>query len=575
MKERNFTIVLGAVLIGALLLGMGACKKDSAAVSTGSSGTARVKGSLPLADGKTTLNMFLAEAGGANVISSYASADNRFTKKVVDETGINLNITVGSAANKREQLNVLLSAGDYPEVLITDTLNFNDLVYYAGQGILTPLDEYDPLSYPNIKAAFDEYPALNQQLRSNDGKMYALPSVNDCLHCIYSGGRYWYFLPWIRDNGLKMPETLDEFTEYLRYVKTHDLNGNGRQDEIPMAFEKARVNNAIAFLSSPFMPFVITGTYFGLALDNGKVTEQYKDPRFRDALKYMTGLYKEGLILADSFSMNQDQMRALASADTPVLGIIAAPWKNNYTVQPSERIMEFFELRALEGPTGERHAGNQDPWSILKASYYITDKCKDPELAVALYDYFINFEVMMDSYIGPKGEAWVDAKPNTKSILNLPASHRMIVTYGSQVLNTTWDQAAPMIRNKKFRGGEEAEGVDDMIRWLTTGDPALRDPLLNNAAFTNEGTWYLTSTMNEPWKLPQSVFIPPIAFDDNDNARISDINAVLNDFKQQAMVEFITGVRNINNDGAWNTYLAELDRLGSAELATILQKYIK
>jgi putative aldouronate transport system substrate-binding protein len=575
MKERNLTIVLGAVLIGALLSGMGACKKDSAAVSPASSGAARVKGSLPLADGKTTLNMFLAESGGANVVASYAYADNRFTKKVVDETGVNLNITVGSAANKREQLNVLLSAGDYPEVLITDTLNFNDLVYYAGQGILTPLDEYDPLSYPNIKAAFDEYPALNQRLRSNDGKMYALPSVNDCLHCIYSGGRYWYFMPWIRDNGLKMPETLDEFTEYLRYVKTRDLNGNGRQDEIPMAFEKARVNNAIAFLSSPFMPFVITGTYFGLALDNGKVTEQYKDPRFRDALKYMTGLYREGLILADSFSMSQDQLRALASADTPILGIIAAPWKNGYTVQPSERIMEFFELRALAGPTGERHAGNQDPWSILSASYYITDKCKDPELAVALYDYFINFEVMLDSYIGPKGEAWVEAAPGTKSILNLPASHRFIATYGSQPFNATWDQAAPMIRNKKFRGGEEAEGVEDMIRWLETGDPSLRDPLLNNAAFTNEGTWYLTSTMNEPWTLPQSVFIPPIAFDDNDNARISDINAVLNDFKQQAMVEFITGVRNINDDGAWNTYLAELDRLGSAELATIIQKYIK
>jgi hypothetical protein len=158
---------------------------------------------------------------------------------------------------------------------------------------------------------------------------------------------------------------------------------------------------------------------------------------------------------------------------------------------------------------------------------------------------------------------------------NLPASHRFIATYGSQPFNATWDQAAPMIRNKKFRGGEEAEGVDDMIRWLTTADPALKDSLVNNAAFTNEGTWYLTSAMNEPWSLPQSVFIPPIAFDDNDNARVSDINAVLSDFKQQAMVEFITGVRNINDDGAWNTYLAELDRIGSAELATIIQKYIK
>jgi putative aldouronate transport system substrate-binding protein len=575
MKRRSVCIVLGAILAGVLFLGMGACKKESGAASSGSSGTARVKGSLPLADGSITLNVFLAESGGANVVSSYAYADNLFTKKVVDETGINLNITVGSAANKREQLNVILSAGDYPEILITDTLSFNDLVYYAGQGILVSLDGYDPLEYPNIKAAFDEYPALNERLRSNDGKMYALPSVNDCLHCIYSGARYWYYMPWIRDNGLKVPETLDEFTEYLRYIKTHDLNGNGRQDEIPLASEKTRLNPFIAFLAKPFMPFVLSGNYFGLALDNGKVAEQYKDPRFREALRYMAGLYSEGLILADSFSMTQDQMRALASADTPVVGVVGAPWINNYTVQPSKRIMDFFELRALAGPSGERHSGNQDPWSILSATYYVTDKCKDPGLAVALYDYFINFDVMLDSYIGPKGEAWVEAAPNTKSILNLPASHRFIATYGSQPFNATWDQAAPMIRNLRFRGGEEAEGVDDMIRWLKTGDPALRDPLLNNASFTNEGTWYLTSSMNEEWALPQSIFIPPIAFDDNDNARVSDINAVLETFKQQAMVEFITGVRSINDEGAWNTYLAELDRLGSAELATIIQKYIK
>jgi putative aldouronate transport system substrate-binding protein len=575
MKKRNCIILLGALLAGILLLGLGACKKDSVAAAPESSGVARVKGSLPLADGNTTLSLFLAESGGANIVSSYTYEDNLFTKKMVDETGIKLNITVGSAANKREQLNVLLSAGDYPEVLISDTLNYNDLVYYAGQGIFIPLDDYDPLSYPRIKAAFDEYPALNQRLRSNDGKMYALPQVNDCLHCIYAGARYWYFMPWIRDNGLKMPETLDEFTGYLRYVKTHDLNGNGRQDEIPLAFEKSRLPETIAFLAKPFMPFVNTGVYFGLALDNGKVTEQYKDSRFREALRYMGGLYSEGLILADSFSMTSDQLRALASADTPVLAVVGSPWINGYTVMPSERFMDYFELRALAGPTGERHAGNVDPWGILEATFYITDKCKDPELALALYNYLIDFEVMLASNSGAKGTAWVDAKPGAKSILNLPANHRKILTYGSQIFNTTWDQASPHIWNKQYRGGEEAEGVEDMIRWLTTGEPSLKEPLLNNPAFTNEGTWHLTSAMNEEWALPQSVFIPPIAFNDDDNARVSDINAVLSDFKQQAMVEFITGVRNINADGAWNTYIAELDRLGSAELAAIIQKYVK
>jgi putative aldouronate transport system substrate-binding protein len=574
MKRKIYwTTVIAAALACLVLFSMAACKKDSGAAAA-SSGP-RARGSLPLVDTKTTVSLFLGESGNANVVSSYTYADNAFTKKVTDDTGIEFDFTIGSIANKREQLNVLLSAGNYPEILITDTLGYSELVYYAGQGIFKALDEYDPFGYPNIKAAFDEYPAMNEKLRSNDGKLYAFPSVNDCLHCIYSGGRMWYYLPWAQANNLKMPETLDEFTEYLRFIKNTDINGNGRRDEIPLAFEgRQYLPHFIAFMSKPFMPFVLSGDYFGLSLDNNKVMEQYKDPRFREALKYMTSLYSEGLILADSFSMTEDQLRAVATSDTPILGVIGSPWKNNYTVNPSVRFLEYFELRALEGPGG-RHANNQDPWSIIVGSYFITDKAKDPELAVALYDYFINFDVQLDSYIGPKGVAWEDASPGTLSILNLPASHRMLASYGSQPFNATWDQAAPMIRNKKFRGGEEASGVPDMVDFLTNNNLSLLEPLLQNMSFTNEGFWYLTSAMNEAWALPQSSFIPPIAFSDDDNARISDINAVLKPYKEQAIVEFITGRRNINSDSDWNNYLSELDRNGSAEMAELIQKYIK
>jgi putative aldouronate transport system substrate-binding protein len=580
MRKQIMLIALCAASIAAIL-SLGACKGKASAGT--SSGVARVKGALPISDGKTTLTVFLGESGDANVVGSYNYADNAFTKRVTDETGIKLDITVGTAANRVEQLNVLLSSGSYPEVIINDGISYNALIYYSGQGIFLPLDEYDPLSYPNIKAAFDEYPALNQKLRGADGKLYGLPTVNDCLHCIYSGGRIWYRMPWIRDNGLKMPETLAEFTDYLRYVKTHDVNGNGKNDEIPMAFEKGQLRNFVAYFAKPFMPFVLSGSYFGLALDNKKVVEQYKDPRFRESLKYLAGIYKEGLILPDSFSMTTDQLRSLTEADTPILAIEAIPWMNNYHVQPSVRWIETFNLPPLIGPDGKtRNAGNQDPWSILGGIYYITDKCKDPELAIALYDYFIKFDVMLDGYIGPKGESWVDADAGTVSILNTPASHRLLATYGTQPYNKTWDQAAPMIRNKKFRLGEQATGVEDMLKWLgidpyfaSRGDPSLRDSLTTNLSYTNEGMWYLHSTENAKYMMPQDVFIPPIALSDDDNARISDINAVLATFIDQAMVEYITGIRNINNDSDWNNYLSEIDRYGSSEMVGLLQKYIK
>jgi hypothetical protein len=60
-----------------------------------------------------------------------------------------------------------------------------------------------------------------------------------------------------------------------------------------------------------------------------------------------------------------------------------------------------------------------------------------------------------------------------------------------------------------------------------------------------------------------------------DNSRVADINAVLDPFKQQVFVEFITGVRDINNNSHWNAYLSELDRLGSREMVQIMQKYVR
>ena len=574
MRKKLFRLALFVLLV---TICVSTVIAGGSSANTVKAATLRPKGTLPLVDQKTAISVFLGEEGGAMRTSSYTYADNVFTKKITDETNVELNFVIASMANKREQLNILLNAGNYPEVVISTSLGYGEMVYYANQGIFRALDEYEPLSYPRIKAAFDEYPALNQKSRAADGKLYTLPEVNDCLHCIYSGGRMWIYWPWVEKfNGGKMPDSTAEFADFLRFVKKTDLNGNGKSDEIPLTFEGARyIEHFISAFAKPFMPFVLSLNYFGLGLDNKKVVEQYKDPRFREALKYLAGLYSEGLILPDSFSMNQDQMRTLMSADTPVVAATASPWPHHHMIMPSQRLFEYFEIRPMQGPNGQRTASNQDPWSIIRGCYYVTDKAKNPQLAVALYDYLIKFDVMMDSYIGPKGTAWADAAPGTLSVLNLPASHRLLVTYGSQAQNTTWDQASPMIRNKTFRGGEQSTDVPQMVDYITNRKLSLIPSLMTNMAFTNEGWWYLGAKENEKWALPVSAFIPPLAFSDADNTRMADINAVLVDYKKQVMVEFITGRRNINNDSDWNNYLAELDRNGSAEMAGIIQKYIK
>jgi putative aldouronate transport system substrate-binding protein len=367
---------------------------------------------------------------------------------------------------------------------------------------------------------------------------------------------------------------MEEFEQMLRFIRDNDVNGNGNpRDEIPIAFSKGSIHNFINFIAQAYLPWVGIGDY-GVAVENGTLVEQFRSNEFREALKYMANLYKEGLIYPDSFNMSNEQMQSLAQAEPNVLGILAEPWKNNFTVQPSSRWIDFFNLPPLKGPTGQQWGANAGAFSVMNAQFVITDKCKNPELAIALYNYLLEFNVAMDGYIGPKGIGWDDPDPDGLGLDGKPAVYKTIVPLGSQPHNCSWNQGVlPMMRAARwFYSGAQSQDADKALRWLATGDPALKESLLQRDF---PELWYQTALDHQKYAKPESMFIPPLALSDTDATRLSDINATLNPYKDQAFVEFITGARNINSDADWNAYLADLDRLSSKEVLTIIRKYLK
>jgi putative aldouronate transport system substrate-binding protein len=260
---RKIFVIFMCLCLGVPLFAGGA-SGGTASGGAAKSGLLNPRGKLPLADGKTTLTMFLSPASSSNRLTSASVEDNIFTQKVARETGINLEIEWGGL-NTKERVNILLSTGTYPDIVING-FNRNDLLYYASQGIFIPLNKYDPQGFPNIGEGFKNFPWLTRNLGDADGNIYSLPYVNECIMCVYGNGRGWFFNPWIRGTNRKVPETLDEFTEFLRYVKNTDLNKNGKKDEIPMAFSAEDLYNVITFFADAYMPF--NGTdYFGLAID--------------------------------------------------------------------------------------------------------------------------------------------------------------------------------------------------------------------------------------------------------------------------------------------------------------------
>jgi putative aldouronate transport system substrate-binding protein len=567
MKKR----ILAMAILTMAVLGLSSCQKQTA-VPQVSSGGGREKGTLPLTDQNVTFRIFFSFNFASANVSSTAYTDNLFTKKVTDETGISIEF-ITSPGSATERLNAMLSSGDYPDIIMAG-LGKDIIEYYAQQGIFISVDKYDPLSYPSIKAAFEKYPQLEEMMRLADGELHGFARLSSCIHCEQSNGRIFYFMPWVRDNNRKIPETTDELTEYLRWVRDNDVNGNGNpHDEIGIAFTGGETNSFIAGIARAFMPFVNT-PYFGLALGNNKeITRQYRDSRFRDTLRYLAALYQEGLILEDTFSLSGDQMRTLLQNPDPLVAIHGIGWSHTYLT--GERFINYLPLTPLKGPSGERYQGHY-PWSGIEPFFFITDKCQDPELALAFYNYLIDRDVTLDGYYGVKGIGWDDPDPGAKGFDgNDNPVYKTFVTFGTAG-NISWGEGAiPFIRDDDwFFAGHQAEDTDSVIKWLNTGDPSVHDAVLNNTDYL-ELMYYIKAKEFAAYYVPAEIMIPPIVMTESDLSRTADINAVLNPYRNLALVEFIIGTRNISSDAAWSTYLQELDRYGDEELVSIIQKYVK
>ncbi len=88
---------------------------------------------------------------------------------------------------------------------------------YGRKGVLIPLDDYLADHAPNFYALLEQYPELRQGLTMPVG----MP--------------FWVNGKWLERLGMQEPATTDELLAYLRAVRDTNLNGNGVQDEIPVA----------------------------------------------------------------------------------------------------------------------------------------------------------------------------------------------------------------------------------------------------------------------------------------------------------------------------------------------------
>lgn len=117
-------------------------------------------------------------------------------------------------------------------------------------------------------------------------------------------------MTWLKNLGLEIPTTIDEFTEVLRAFKTQDPNKNNEADEIPLSFRSTDAANRTTWIGSFFGPFGVVDDSTHIMIKDGKVIFTPEQEGFRKALEYFHMLYAEGLMDPESFTQDDSTFYA-------------------------------------------------------------------------------------------------------------------------------------------------------------------------------------------------------------------------------------------------------------------------
>jgi putative aldouronate transport system substrate-binding protein len=268
----------------------------------------------------------------------------------------------------------------------------------------------------------------------------------------------------------------------------------------------------------------------------------------RDGLAYIKTLYDEGLLDPASLSQTMEQLMTIGNHENDViLGSFAAGHlAMGLDIADDERARQYTALEPLRGPSGYRGIPfGGDMQRPSSAIFIITDKCKEPVVAIRVSDAYNTEEMMIRTQVGIKGLNWDTADPGTFGMDGTTPAKYKYLKFLYSGINAR--------KNDALANWRQLE-TNWKLLFQVSGD--IRDPS-NYEAFLYQETLKLV-----PYAADVQV-IPPLAYSEDIAGRMGRISTPLNDYVKNSFVEFITGKRNLNTD--WEDYKQNLERLGYSE----------
>ena len=460
-------------------------------------------------------------------------------QRLEEQTNVHIKWTCFVSDQFSDKKNLALAQfGNLPDGLFNAGMSDYDLLRYAKQGIIIPLENLIDKYMPNLQAVFEKYPEYRTMCTAPDGHIYSFPWIEQLgagKEAIQAIGDIAYInKKWLDAVGADIPTTTEEFEAVLKKFKEEDPNGNGEADEIPMTF---MFSDWGASDHGPYFGafgYPLSPDY--IMIDNKEVKYLGAQDSFKKGAEWLGKLYGEGLVDRDIFTQDSSGMTAKISQGT--VGVFSA-WD---ITDAGEHTDEYVVRRRLKGPDGEQNALVEWITGFYKGRFMITEKAKNPEILMQWIDRFYeNMETGLNATygIGPdKEKAWYYDDNNNiifKKDTELPEDQ----IRGQQQL-----PFAPAILGA---------GVEDFL-----GNPAKNEinaQMKQYAGKFEDGTW-------ERW--------PSCYMTVEEKEDIATTETDLQVYSKNQLAKWIAGESDVNAD--WDNYLKELENVGLSHYLEVKQQ---
>lgn len=473
--------------------------------------------------------------------------NNEMTKKLEEMTNINFEFEVVNSAEAEQRLNLALSTGTYPDLILLPHLSAALQNLYGTQGMLLPMDELIADNGKNTRDVLERYPDILAYYTAQDGHMYNLPRIYDVTYskCLE---KLWIYQPWLDKLNLELPTTTEEFYEVLKAFKEQDPNGNGIADEIPMAgTDKSWAAGVRNYLMNAFVYYPENqGNANYLYVDNGTVVASYFQDEFKDGINYIAKLVDEGLISSESFTQDGDGLKRMGeNPDDVILGAFPGGYQGIGVDMTGDRWTDYVAVEPLEGPNGVKLT-KYTPDSIYAAGMSITDKCEYPDVAMALADLLYTEEMSIMNFDGVEGVDWQFVDDTTKMGVNgEPARWERLHDLQDNEPNFSWSQQ-----------GNAAYVAETMY----TDDPLNVQIILYKE----------TADKYMPYIPSMDMILKTYIYSEEESIDQVTYSTAINEFISLKTASYALNSENIDED--WDAFKSELVKMGAEDYIAIYQK---